>query len=307
MRLDPKKTAISLIALVLFATALYWLWQRQPKPQSPASIIEKITSRDETSQKNEKLAIKNPNDGSITTSTKLTVNGTTSKETYVVLTATADQVVTKTDSSGNFQKEIALADGLNFIKIDVLDKNSQEKITKTLTVFQTKKPQGSIVFAGSVKTIFGSVITLTTLTSDKTLRTSGDTQVDLPTQDKDEEKEATRSVVANVRVGDFAIALGDSSDSTTLNVKRLLVIRDNKPQLTKSVAQVQILSPVKNNSFTAKSDDNKILELTFDKNSDITLGDKDGKVADITKDKGAIIIFHEDTNKKIIDLVYLFP
>ena len=86
------------------------------------------------------------------------------------------------------------------------------------------------------------------------------------------------------------------------------IIRENKPQITKKIAVSKILTAAKANKFSAKdSEANKILDFTLDKNSKVIKNGQSAKDTDIVKDLNAIIIYQDEDDERLIDLVYLLP
>lgn len=70
-----------------------------------------------------KLKISVPEDESIVTANKITLNGQTDKESFVVISLLDQVQVINSDGSGNFTQEIQLKPGGNIIQIKTLDEN----------------------------------------------------------------------------------------------------------------------------------------------------------------------------------------
>jgi len=298
------KYATILILIILFIYGIYWLWQRQPKSNNPQpSPTTTGQTKDEKNQQDFKLT---PNDFSVLTSKKVKFEGTVTPNVYFLIFSNSSQSIGKSDSNGNFQTETDLVDGLNLVSVATVSSNFQIKNPKSLTFLVAKdKNDGDTVFAGSVKTIFDTLITISTLGSQKSIQTSKSTKINLPV-DKNE-KAATGSALENIRIGDYLIVQGGSQKENELSAKKIDVIRENKPQNTKQLILAKILTATRQNLFSAKDQNSKIFEFTIGKNSQISIDGKEAKSADIVKDKNAIIVYHPENDKNIVDLVYLIP
>lgn len=312
IKVNYMKYLAPLLILVLITAGVILLWQRQPKPKSDKVLAENTTqSTSPTSpEQMEKIQMKNPQDQSVVTSAKVDVSGKTTPNSYLAILSNSDIAIAKTDNSGNFTKEIELAAGLNLIDLKIATLDSKENFTKSLTLWYDKNAQGSgsAIYAGSVKNIFDTVITVSTVNAAKNISTTKSTVFDIPTPDEDEQKEATQAAVKTVRVGDFAIGLGDRKDDNTISAKKVIIIRENKPKIDKGFAEIKLLTVVSKNNFTGKNlKDQKNIEFTLTKNSDVSAGDKDGKTDDIKKDKNALVIYLDQDDQKVVDLIYLLP
>ena len=167
----------------------------------------------------------------------------------------SESLITKTDNNGNFTKEVELVPGLNLIDLKIATLDAKENFTKSLTLWYEKNSQesGSSIYAGTVKNIFDTVITVSTVNAAKNINTSKSTVFEIPTPDEDEQKESTQSAVKTVRVGDFAIGLGDKKDESTITAKKVIIIRENKPKIDKGFAEVKLLTASTKNIFTGKN------------------------------------------------------
>lgn len=301
-----------LLILLVLAAGIAFLWQRQPKQKSDKVLAENTTQSASTNspEQLEKVQLKNPQDQSVITSVKVSISGKTTPNSYLAILSNSEVAITKTDNNGNFTKEVELTSGLNLIDLKIATLDAKENFTKSLTLWYDKNGQesGSVIYAGNIKNIFDTVITVSTVNAAKNINTTKSTTFDIPTPDEDEQKEATQAAVKNVRVGDFAIGLGDKKDENTITAKKVIIIRENKPKIDKDFAEVKLLTASTKNNFTGKNlKDQKNIEFTLSKNSDIFAGDKDGKAEDIQKDKNALVIYHDQDDKKLVDLIYLLP
>ena len=83
---------------------------------------------------------------------------------------------------------------------------------------------------------------------------------------------------------------------------------EDKPQNNKKLMVGRILVSPRQNLFSVKDITNsEITEFALFKNTQITKVDKEAKPQDLTKDANAIIIYHQDGDKNLVDLIYLLP
>lgn len=315
MSVSILKSTVFVFVAIAFIGSLTWLWQRQPKPPE---FVEEATSGAVSGQQItlDNLTLKIA-DNTIVNSKKIKLEGITFTNELVAIYSNNFQDVLKSDKDGNFETAVTLNEGLNLLTIAIVTDDKEKQRQKSLTFYFAKdKTDATIIFAGSVKNIFDTLVTVTTLSGEKNIRTSKSTEFRIPDE---EEQQSTESAVKNVRIGDYAIGLGNapenSKDTDTIIARSLEIIRENKPQNRINIARIKIISPVRQSIFSASvtSDvttntlDKKVMELTLDKNSDVTLNNKQGKTTDITKDKNAIVFYHTEGNKNLIDLVYLLP
>ena len=302
------KYLVILILAASFIFALYWLWQRQPKIQNQ-EVQTAINSQTVASEgKNPQKLKLSPKDFSVLTSKKVKFEGTSTPNSYLAIFSNTSQAVVKTDTSGNSEKEIDLADGLNLVDLVTVTPDFQTKNKKSLTLLIAQDTKdGDTVYTGPVKTIFDTLITLTTTDGQKEIRASKTTAITLPKED-DKEKESIGSALRNIRIGDFAIVIGNLSKEDQLEAKKIEIIREAVPQNSRPLTLVKTLTAPRQNLFSAKNQQSgEIEEFTLGKTSQILVDGKEAKITDITKDKNTIIISHEEKGKQLIDLIYLLP
>ena len=224
------KYLVILILAASFIFALYWLWQRQPKIQNQ-EVQTAINSQTVASEgKNPQKLKLSPKDFSVLTSKKVKFEGTSTPNSYLAIFSNTSQAVVKTDTSGNSEKEIDLADGLNLVDLVTVTPDFQTKNKKSLTLLIAQDTKdGDTVYTGPVKTIFDTLITLTTTDGQKEIRASKTTAITLPKED-DKEKESIGSALRNIRIGDFAIVIGNLSKEDQLEAKKIEIIREAVPQ-----------------------------------------------------------------------------
>lgn len=295
------KVPIFAIIFIILSTLIVVLWQRQPKlNQDPKeeSTQEAQTGSEET------LGIL-PKDGTVVANSPIKIQGKVNAKSIIAIYKNGQQTVTTATDAGDFEKDVDLGNGLNLIKIVTISPDLTQTDEKTISLFLSKSNVGNTLFAGPVKSIFDTLITVTTFGGDKNIRTSKSTNFEIPTDE--DEKEATQEV-DNVRIGDYVIATGDASDSDSIVAQGLEIIRANKPQVTKQLAIGTVASTVRQNIFSLKSaKDQELIEFTLDKNSDVSLDGKEAKSTDIVKDKTALVFYTKDEDENLITLIYLLP
>ncbi|MBI3282923.1 hypothetical protein HYZ70_02500 [Candidatus Curtissbacteria bacterium] len=295
------KIAISSIAFIIISTVIVVLWQRQPKVREPAEIE---STRQVQEKQEEKFTI-SPSTGSVINSSSVKFTGKTDPNHLVLIYANETSAITKTKGDGSFELTVASSTGINLFKLALISEDGQIVKEDNLTIYFSQKDVGTTVFAGPVKSIFDNLITLTTTGGDKNIRTSKSTSFNVP--EEEDVKEATEEV-DNIRIGDYVVATGTSSDDDSIIAKNLEVIRVNKPVLTKEMAIGKIASNVRQNIFSVKNDkDGKIIEFALDKNSEIQEDGTAAKSDAIAKDKTAIVLFAKNKDVNLIDLIYLLP
>src|SRR3990167_8963706 len=285
--------------------AIWWLWQRQPK--TPTDEKKQPSMEQIKPQKNTDF-VKNPKDSQILQSAKTEFQGKTNGEAYVVIVTNSTSTIDKSEKNGEFKIPIELSAGLNLLEIKIFDNNLSPAGSEQKTVYVKENeplPQNWQIFAGSVKGILNNLITLTTPTGEKSVKKDTKTNLILPSPILS--KKPTPAPDDSIRIGDFAIALGETKDEI-LNAQNLEIIRENKPQITKKVSIAKILTSAKANKFSAKqNEENKILDFTLDKNSKILKNGQSAKDTDIAKDLNAIIVYQDEDGERLIDLAYLLP
>ena len=297
------KLILIVILLLAFIYSIYWLWQRQPKP---VQNKQETTNQVQIPKPQKAGFVQAPKDSQVLSSGKIEIAGKVEGEAYIVIITNSTSAFGKSEKNGEFKIPIELSEGLNLADIRVFDNNLSPTGTEQQTLFVSQKetlPQNWQVYAGSVKGILDNLITLTTPTGEKSVKKETKTNLILPSPVLS--KKPAPAPSESIRIGDFAIALGEVKDEI-LNAQDLEIIRENKPQLAKKIAIAKILTPVKTGKFSAKdAEANKILDFTLDKNSKILKNSQSAKDTDIQKDLNAIIVYRDEDDERLADLVYL--
>lgn len=301
-----KKIALYTLILAAFIGFMAWLWQRQPNPQEALESPKIATPEAKIA---ETRPLKTPKDASIFKEAKVKVEGTTGSGEFIAIYSNDFQTVAKASEKGQFEAEISLTPGLNLVAVFADPKSPKAAKTEFLTLWLSPKGDEETydtVYAGSVKSILSGVLTASTLSGEKTIRTTKFTKINLPPPPKDEET-PDEPKVTDIRVGDYITALGTASDPNSQVAKIIDVIRENKPQIQKELIFAEIETQPRQNLFSVKDQEGKIRQFSIGKNTKIQIAGDDGKATDVTGDKSALIFFHEENNKNAADLIYLLP
>ena len=297
------KLILIVILLLAFIYSIYWLWQRQPKP---AQIKQETTNQVQTPKPQKAGFVQVPKDSQILSSGKIEISGKVDSEAYIVVVSNSTSAIGRSEKSGEFKIPIELARGLNLLDIQVFDNNLSAIGSEQKTVYVAEGeplPQNWEVYAGSVKSILDNLITLTTSTSEKSVKKETKTNLILPSPILS--KKPAPAPDESIRIGDFAIALGEVKDEI-LNAQDLEIIRENKPQITRKISIAKILTVAKAGKFSAKDTEaNKILDFTLGKNSTVIKNGQSAKDTDIQKDSNAIIVYQDEDDERLADFVYL--
>ena len=297
------KLILIVILILAFIYSIYWLWQRQPKP---VQNKQETTNQVQTPKPQKTGFVQAPKDSQVLSSGKIEISGKVESGAYIVVVSNSTSAIGRSEKSGEFKIPIELSADLNLLDIQVFDNNLSAIGSEQKTVYIARDetpPQNWQVYAGSVKGILDNLITLTTPTGEKSVKKEAKTNLILPSPLLS--KKPTPAPSESIRIGDFAIALGEVKDEI-LNAQDLEIIRENKPQITRKISIAKILTAAKANKFSAKdAEANKILDFTLDKNSKIIKNSQSAKDTDIQKNSSAIIIYQDEDDERLTDLVYL--
>lgn len=303
------RIALTLAIIVSIIGIIVILWQRQPRAKIEEQI-QKIPAITQKNQKEEALTV-SPQDGTVLKNNKVKFEGKTNPQSYVLIYTNDVQKVAKSQGDGTFSAELSFKTGLNLAKVTVLSDKFENIAEKNLTFYVSTEDVGNAVVAGSVKSTFDNLVTITGTSGDKNVRTYTQTVYDQPAipvaspSSKKASPQPSPKDSGDVRVGDFAIALGDTN-ADSISAKKVILIRQDKPQNKELIAQGQIITDVKQNLFSIKNTkDGQIVELKLGKNSDVQFPDKDGSFKDISKDKTVIIFYSSVDKDNIPDLIWI--
>lgn len=305
--MSMTKIAAAAIFIITIAAFMYWLWQRQPKVQPLTTPQQVQQATPEVKQ--ESFQIK-PQDTKIISGNKISIEGKSKSNQTVLIFSNNFAIATKSNKDGNFTKEVTLTNGLNFVQIVYLENDPKLSQKQYLTYYVDKKsdPAKTNVFAGSVKSIFDTVLAITWQGKEITINVAKDANIVLPKSPKDEKATASVSPLSNIRLQDFIIATGTLDKNEQLVAKNLEVVREDIPQISSQFAQITIFAAPSKNSFLAKTDkSSEAITLIIDSDSQILEGDQKMQAKDILKDKKAAVIYHSEKNQNLVDLILLLP
>jgi len=314
--MSPKTSSkIAKIIIIIASVAalfyfMYWLWQRQPKEQPQPEPQSQNTQNQIVENKNEEVTITTtPADGAIVDNADSTLAIKTKAASFVAIFSNSFSQIAKTDSAGLVTQDEKFDSALNLIQISIFTDDFTKRIDKKIAIYTRNAktpPSANVVVAGTVKNIFQNVITVDSFGQDNKIKQDSATKINYPTPLPAAKKSATNN--QDIRVGDYLIVLGKTGTVDEISALNIDIYRDSKPQIQKDIGQYLLLTPVKNNVFSAKGgSENQISEFTLNKNSQISKGGQTASATDITKGQKALIVFHPEADKKIADLIYLLP
>lgn len=299
-----KALALFVICSSTLLFLIFWLWQRQPK-----TIIRSIggkTSQDQD-QKAQNLVQDpfSPKNCSVLFEAKSTLKGKVAPNSYLAIFSNDYHSITKSDDSGSFEVELVLSKGLNLFDVVVVSQEVKEIEKRSLQFYySSEKTDANCAFAGSVKSIFDNLLTVTLPTGDVKITIQNSTQTQIP----EDEEESTRTAASQIRIGDYVTSLGKTSDFQSQLSQNLTVSRTDKPKNNKQITIVKTLTKVNKNILPVKIlKDEKITDFTLSKDTEVQINQASAKTQDIVPDKFAIIIFEQSSQKSIADFVYILP
>ena len=102
--------------------------------EPPVTNLNENPSNSEATETPTILALHSPEDGSIQTQKELTVAGTTTPNSFIVLFVNDSDFISNTDESGNFSFKAELEDGVNILRIHVLNNSGDAIVEERLVV-----------------------------------------------------------------------------------------------------------------------------------------------------------------------------
>ena len=299
-----KKLVLSIVIISGFVALAAWLWTLQPTGKPDSVLSEK----NQIIQTPEQTSNYDPADFSVLKTTAIILKGKAEPDQIVAISTGTSNTIIKADPNGNFQQGLTLQKGLNLVKVTTVSpdlKNAEEKI---LTYDVNSDTPSTIVFAGSVKTIFDTLITVSTPSGEKSIRAGKSTAWDIP-KEKETGESTPSTELESVRIGDYAIAVGNYPDekgqTDTIVAQKITILRENKPTNDSTIIAGTTLTATTNNTLSVKNSKDETVELTLDKNTTATIAGKDAPTESISKDKTAIIIYHQEDENNILDAIYI--
>lgn len=316
-----KKTLLPLTSLFFLIFLVIWLWQRQPLIQKEEVLSQKSQKQESQNPQDENNSSEFPNNF-VSNQENIKLKGKAKPGDFIIFSSNSFSLAQPSSSNGSYEADIKLTSGLNLINFLTISKDLKDIQEKSLTFYFDKSQKSKTVYAGSVKNIFDTLITITTPQGDVSIQSSQDAQIEIPQSDNDYENTKTgSSPLKDIRVGDHAVSLGDLSKNNTQIAQKIIISRTDKPQNSSQVITAQISSIPKNNFFTVKNiRDSKIVELNLNNDSQIQIENAAppptpktqaklpiANIGEIARDKNAIIIYNNDQEKLIVDLMLLLP
>lgn len=102
--------------------------------EKPTANLEEELAEENVPATPTLLALHSPEDGTVQTEKELTVTGTTIPNSFVVLFVNDSDFISNTDESGNFSFKIELEDGVNIIRVHVLNETGETTVAERLVV-----------------------------------------------------------------------------------------------------------------------------------------------------------------------------
>jgi len=298
------KFILTAIILLVFIYGMYWLWQRQPINE----IIPEKEEQLESVQSNNitQLSV-SPKNFSVVKAEIIDFAGITKPNSYVGVFTNEFHNITESDEKGNFSTKLALSEGLNLINLTTISDNLTDESSETLIYYFATEEENldndTIVFAGPVSSIFDNLIVVTTTEGEKKIQTSKDTLLEIP---QEEELEATQSALTNIRIGDYAVALGKITEDF-LDAGGLLIIREDKPQIVKKITSGIILTSVNDSLFSIRNQSSDIVEFSLAQTTEISSISESPSIEDIAKDNNTIVVYSSLDEENLANLVYILP
>lgn len=85
------------------------------------------------------IKIDSPQDNDVSSSSKITIKGSTSPNSYLVITTPSHIFNDKADNAGNFAVDIELDSGANLINVESIDTNDDQTKTSLMVTYSTAK------------------------------------------------------------------------------------------------------------------------------------------------------------------------
>lgn len=299
-----KKIVLGIVFISAIVLLVAWLWTLQPSFPSHKVLSDKSA----TDSAQQQTSNYDPPDFSILKTTAVVLKGKANSNQIIAISSSGSNAIIKTDAQGTFKQTLTLEKGLNLVKIAKISQDFKNTDEKILTYDVNSDTSAPIVFAGSVKTIFDTLITVISAGGEKSIRAGSSTAIDIP-KEKETGESTPSTALESIRIGDYAIAVGDYPDekgqTDTIVAQKITILRDNKPKNDSSIITGKTLTGVNKNTLSVKNSKGEIVELRLDKNSIILLDGKEAEAISVGKDKNAVIIYHQLDSDNILDAIYL--
>jgi cytoskeletal protein RodZ len=131
-----------IIALKNSKSSSFSSGQTAAQPTSPNTITTKPQPSDNPSgnslgTNNHQITIDSPENESIVTNSKVTVKGSTSPQSTLVITTPSKSYFATADNAGNFNVDIDIDSGVNQVQIDSIDPQDDQATTQLIITYST--------------------------------------------------------------------------------------------------------------------------------------------------------------------------
>jgi hypothetical protein len=116
-----------------------------PTPTPATNSIKKTTTpsvnqtTDDQNTGDHQITIESPEPESIIANSQITLKGTTSPQSYLVITSPVKTYFSTADNAGNFSIDIEIESGVNLIQIDSIDTTDNQASAKLIVTYSTAK------------------------------------------------------------------------------------------------------------------------------------------------------------------------
>ena len=86
---------------------------------------------------NHQITIDSPQNESIVTNSKVSIKGSTTPQSYLIITTSTESYVATADNAGNFDIDIDIESGINQVQIDSIDSQDNQAATQLLITYST--------------------------------------------------------------------------------------------------------------------------------------------------------------------------
>jgi len=299
-----KKLVLGIIIISSFVALSAWLWTLQPTA-APKNVLSEKNSTVQTPQVSSSIQ---PPDFSVLKTTAVTLKGKANPGQIIAISGGQTNTITKADAQGNFAQSLSLSKGLNLVKVAYVSADFKNIDSQTLTYDVNTDTPALVVFAGSVKTIFDTLITVTAAGAEKSIRAGKSTQIDVPIE-KVEGEATPSSAIESIRIGDYAIALGnypeEKGQTDTVVAQKIAIIRGEKPQNNSLIIAAYTQTDVQKGRLSVKNTKGELIDVVLDENTTVTIAGKTAGTNDVVKDKDAVIVYHQDNGDNLLDTIYI--
>jgi len=97
------------------------------------------TTISETPKQTSPISISSPESDALVSTDQITIKGTTSPNSLIIITTASQTFSDKSDAKGNFSVAIKLDSGINSVKISAIDQSNNQFDTSTNITYSTAK------------------------------------------------------------------------------------------------------------------------------------------------------------------------